>query len=235
MKLLCFSYAGGTAGFFERWNNYTRSTMQIIPIELPGRGLRFTEELCDNMSELVDILYDLIVDEIAEDDYMFYGHSMGAWVAYYLTVKIAKENRRLPQYLFLSGKEAPYLNKEKNNYHKLPDREFLNKIYELGGTPEELLSNQELQDIFIPIIRNDYQLIETCDTTSSMQKLDAKIVIFHGLEDDLYEEDLDGWQSYTNRKIEKHYFSGGHFFIHKEGRQIVYLIEQVTRLDGIKN
>lgn len=218
MKLFCFSYAGGSATFFSKWNGMIDKSIEVIPVEIPGRGTRFCDELCDNMKDLVDEIYNRLKLSFINEEYMLYGHSMGSWIVYYLTNRILKEGIRQPERLFLSGKEAPHLNKEKTLYHLVNDREFANKIYSLGGTPKELLENSELFEVFIPILKNDYKVIETCNYAEPVKVFDFDISIFNGVEDDLSEEDINEWARYTSKEFKIYYFDGGHFFIHDYAR-----------------
>ncbi len=50
--------------------------------------------------------------------------------------------------------------KKKQNYD-LPREEFLDALKSLGGCPEAVLNSKELMDYFEPILRADFQAIET--------------------------------------------------------------------------
>ena len=43
LRLFCFHYAGGGAAIFRSWIDSLPSTVEICPIELPGRNSRLRE------------------------------------------------------------------------------------------------------------------------------------------------------------------------------------------------
>ena len=96
MKLICFPYAGGSAMVYSKWQKLIDSSIEIVPFELPGRGTRFCEDLCDDMDQLVEDIYYQLEDTFQSDDYMLYGHSMGSWIVYYLAIMISEKNIRFP-------------------------------------------------------------------------------------------------------------------------------------------
>lgn len=229
MKLFCFSYAGGSAMVYSKWKDMIDKSIEIVPVELPGRGVRFPEELCDNMEDLIDDIYSRLEQSFIAEEYMLYGHSMGSWIVFYLANRIAKNGIRLPSQLFLSGKEAPYIDKNEIVFHKMESKEFTEKIYNLGGTPREVLENEELLDIFIPILKNDYKLIETCKYEEPAKAFDCDITIFNGIEDELTEEDINGWSRYTLKKFNVYNFNGGHFFIYDYAKELLDIIYNQTK------
>lgn len=231
MKLFCFSYAGGSAMIYLKWKNIIDNYIEIVPVELPGRGKRFTEKLCHNMEDVVDDIYSKLEKSFINEDYMLYGHSMGSWIVYYLTNKIIKHGTRLPSRVFLSGKEAPYIKKDSLIYHEMKENEFIEKIYNLGGTPKEVIENKELLDIYIPILINDYKLIETCKYEKPIRKYDFDITIFNGIDDDLDEKDVEGWREYTSKQFKVYNFDGGHFFIHNHTKELLNIIYQQSKKD----
>jgi len=224
MKLFCFSYAGGSANVYSKWEKMIDKSIEIIPVEIPGRGTRFCEQLCDNMESLIDDVYDKLEKRFIEEEYMLYGHSMGSWVVYYLTERIREKGIRLPERLFLSGKEAPHINKNNLILHKMNDEEFMQKIYNLGGTPKELFKNKELLEIYIPILKNDYKVIETCTYKDPEKAFDFDITIFNGIKDTLTEEDISAWSKYTSKNFNTYNYNGGHFFIHDYAKQMLDII-----------
>lgn len=234
MNLFCFAYAGGSSNIFLKWKKYSDHLINVVPVEMPGRGARFTEEFCDNMTDLIDDLFNKIKSELINDSYMLYGHSMGSWIVYYLTCRIMKEGMRLPERIFISGKEAPHIIKNDIVVHKLNNYEFLKKINSLGGTPKEIMDNEEMLDIFIPIIKNDYKVIETCQFEQLLQSLECDITVFNGRKDQLTLQDLYGWRIYTKGNFKLHQFEGGHFFINDYAKAIMSIIKTQLEKDLVK-
>ncbi len=76
-------------------------------------------------------------------------------------------------------------------------------------------------DVFVPILRNDYKLIETCTYQEPEKAFECGITIFNGVEDDLDKEDINGWRRYTTKEFNVYHFSGGHFFIHDYSKEML--------------
>ncbi|MFK7107583.1 thioesterase II family protein [Flavobacterium oreochromis] len=144
------------------------------------------------------------------DDYIFYGHSMGALLAYLLCHKLQEENLPMPQKLIVSGKKAPSIPRE-NKISHLPDGEFWNEIVALGGIPDEMLNYPELIDYYLPILRHDFKLVESYKYEKK-PKLNIPIDVFYGSEEATKEEML-GWKEETTGKVTITKLEGNHFFI----------------------
>ena len=74
-RLFCLPYAGGSALSFKPFSTHLLSSIEICPIEIPGRGVRINENPFTRL--------DLLVPEIAagikdftELPFAFFGHSM---------------------------------------------------------------------------------------------------------------------------------------------------------------
>lgn len=226
MRLYCFPYAGGSAAVFNKWRTYLNRKIELVPVELAGRGIRFREAFYGSMFEAVNDLYSRLSPTLTQGPYAFFGHSMGSLLVYELCHKIMAENRIGPVHIFLSGKSPPHLKKETKLLHTLPIEKFKEELYEIGGTPREVLENQELMDIFIPILKADYQIYETYEFTPRDTKLKAGITVFNGISDNIGYEAMLEWGEYTSGSSEIYQFEGGHFFIHQHTVEIVKIINE---------
>lgn len=47
MQLLCFTFAGGTAEFFNQLEDICTGKIDFVKLEYPGHGSRRKEKLCD--------------------------------------------------------------------------------------------------------------------------------------------------------------------------------------------
>lgn len=220
MKLLCFPHAGGNSASYRGLGDAI-DFIRIQSFDLPGRGRRIREKPLDDMASLVDDLFDQIRASLNEP-YAFFGHSMGASLAYLLARKVAAANLPLPSYLFVSGRCAPSEHKEERR-HLLPKAEFLAMLRELGGCPSELLADGELQDLFEPILRADFRAISTFRYPGA-HKLDVPILVMIGDQDNVSLGAARKWQLETSRTIRIKRFAGNHFFIMEHMGEIRQLI-----------
>jgi medium-chain acyl-[acyl-carrier-protein] hydrolase len=225
LKLVCLPYAGGSSTIYSNWKNYLHPRIELNPIELAGRGKRFSEPFYHNFSDAVDDVYRLIKDDIDYSPYAFFGHSMGSILAFELANKIRGLKHQEPIHLFLSGRYPPHLRKEREILHKLPDNEFGEEILKKGGTPKEFFSNVELVSVLLPVIKADYRILETYEYFPNNFKFEYDISVFGGQSDiDIPLSDLNEWRLYTNKECKIYEFRGGHFFIHEEKENIVKII-----------
>jgi surfactin synthase thioesterase subunit len=223
MKLFCFPYAGGSSAIFNRWKSYVDTDIEIKAIELAGRGKRIHEDHYSDFNEVIEDVFSLIVDEIKKgENYAFFGHSMGAKIAYELAQQILGMGFPGPEHIFFSGRGAPYvLGKNEKEYHKLPDDEFKQEILKLGGTPKEFFEHPELLEVFLPLLKNDFKLAARDVIGKEINPLPCDISVFLGKEEELTAEQIDSWKNYTTQNCSIYYFNGGHFFINENVEEIV--------------
>ena len=53
LQLFCLPYSGASATLFLRWQPSLPGWIRLLPLELPGRGLRFGEALHTDAASLV--------------------------------------------------------------------------------------------------------------------------------------------------------------------------------------
>ena len=236
MILFCLPYAGGSESIYYKWKNHLHTSIQVVPIELKGRGKRFNEFFYESLEEAVDDIFENIKDKIVDDDFAIYGHSMGSLLAYELYYKISELNLRKPKHIFFSGYKAPSIIREKENIYTLPNYDFMKKVMELGGTPEELMNNQELLQIFIPIIRSDFKILETYNYKEREEKLQCDVSILNGKQDSINLEELLAWKHHVCRGFKVYNFDGNHFFINSNAENITSIINTtLAEKDHIKS
>ncbi|MFS0634270.1 thioesterase domain-containing protein [Mesobacillus foraminis] len=228
MQLFCIPFAGGSATVYSKWKGRLGGKIEIVPLELSGRGDRFGEPLYNDFQAAVGDLYDLILKNMHEDQpYAIFGHSMGALLAYELYVKLALNQNALPVHMFFSGREAPHINLFETNKIKisnLPDNQFLEELKKYNGVTAEFLENQELVNLFLPVIRSDFHIVENYVCKHNHVKLHCPITVLNGTEDYTTEANVNEWKSYTNHPCEIVNVDGGHFFIEN---QLDVVLEQI--------
>ncbi len=227
INLFCFPYAGGSSAVYSRLKRFADKNINVIPVELAGRGQRISEPLYNNMEDVINDVYDKIVASVDEQPFALFGHSMGSSIVLELSHKILKNKKNEPLHLFLSGRCPPILYKVDKKIHDLPDEQFINEVYDLGGTPKEVFENRELRHIFLPILRSDYKLIEEYIYIEKDEKLNCDITVFNGKEDKMTDlEKLKKWGDYTSGKTDIFEFDGGHFFLHNQMEQIMNIMNK---------
>ncbi|TCS39450.1 medium-chain acyl-[acyl-carrier-protein] hydrolase [Paucimonas lemoignei] len=162
-------------------------------------------------SLLADI--ESALPSLLDRPYAFFGHSMGATVAFELTRRLQAAGLPAPRHLFLSGRSAPQLPSRRAPIHALPHVEFIDTLRKFSGTPAEVLAHEELMEMMVPIMRVDFEALETWHYEPGAP-FDIPVSVFGGLADEAVPmENLDAWASCTSARFKRHMFPGGHFFI----------------------
>lgn len=224
IKLFCLPYAGGASTIYAKWKQHISKEIELCPIELRGRGRRFGEPLYNNVEEIVDDVYNLIKRDISTNEYAIFGHSLGSIVAYELAHKIQQNDDKLPKHIFFAGKKAPQFKDEDKEIHHLPDKEFIEEILEMGGTPKEILENKELLELVLPIVRADFKVNELYRYKQKEDKLDSNITIIKGKDEKMNLEEVTGWREHTDRNCKFFTLDGDHFFINDKYKDIISII-----------
>ncbi|GGG33682.1 thioesterase [Lysinibacillus alkalisoli] len=235
MKLICIPFAGGSSVVFSKWHRLLSEDIEILNIELAGRGRRFQEKCYDNVEEAVDDIYQIVLPVLTgEEPYAIFGHSMGSLLAFELCHRIQEYNHRLPVAVFFSAKSAPHL-PPKEQVHLFEKERFIEKVFSLGGTPEQLLNNRDLLDLYLPSIRADYKLVETYKFQKRSNLLNIPFYVFYGDEDDIKIDEMQGWKIHTSQTCRWYEFKGGHFFIQPQENRVVTLIDDILSNQFVRN
>jgi surfactin synthase thioesterase subunit len=210
--LYCLPFAGGSAYSYREFQKFAPDFIRIYPVELPGRGRRFSEPLITDVHAMVEDILNQIGDNLAKP-YALFGHSLGATLAHLLVRRLIAENLPLPIHLFITGRAGPSVKRKNKDRHLLPKDAFIKVLDEFEGTPPEVLKSEELMDLFVPIIKADFQAYENY-TYEKKDPFDIPITVIIGLQDETTREEASKWQEETTQKITVMAFPGGHFFIY---------------------
>jgi surfactin synthase thioesterase subunit len=227
-KLFCFPYAGGSAVLYNKWLPYLRSDIELIGVELAGRGRRIQEPLYADVPAMIDDVFQVVKKELDGTPYALFGHSMGGMISFRLAQKLKEHDLSPPAHVIFSGRGAPNSRRgDKKLYHLLDDDEFRLKVMDLGGTPPEFFDYPELVELFLPLLRNDFRMAETDVRGERVEPLQQDISVFMGKDDDLTAEECDGWKHCAAGRCTIYYFNKGHFFLHDHTQEIVQIINTI--------
>lgn len=228
VNLICIPFSGGSFYSYNRFQSYLDDFINLVPLELPGRGKRYKEPLLTNIHDMVNDIFNQ-VKRLLDKPYAVYGHSLGAILGYLMVKNIVKENMPVPLHLFFSGRQAPSIQNKERNIHLLPKKAFIDKLIEYGGMPDELLKEKELLDFFEPIIRADFKAYETYKYEPD-EPLDILLTVIIGADENITVQEAMEWQGITKRKILLRTFPGGHFFIFHHLPDMARIFSESLRL-----
>jgi medium-chain acyl-[acyl-carrier-protein] hydrolase len=222
LRLLCFPYAGGSSGIYREWQKGLPASIEVCAIQLPGRGSRVNETPFTNVHELVRAASDDLL-AIVDRPFALFGHSMGALIAFEFAHSLRDQTGREAEHLLVSSRRAPHLPSDRMTY-SLPPAEFLAELSQLKGTPREVLEHPELMEVFMPLLRADFQLIQTYDYVPRAP-LDCPLTVIGASHDDeVTDEKLSAWRGYTTGEFSLRIVPGDHFFINTSRPQLLDLL-----------
>lgn len=235
LRLFCFPYAGGSTIIYRGWAEHLPPTVELWPVQLPGRGNRLREKPFTSMMPLVEAAA-LGITPLLDKPFAFFGHSMGAIIGFEMA-RLLREQRGIePACLFASGSNPPQLKGEEKTTYNLPEAEFFEELRRLNGTPAEVLEHPELMQMMAPLLRADFETIQTYRYEPGAPPLNCPIVVMGGIQDeDISRENLEGWREHTRGSFSLRILPGDHFFINSQQQVITQIIAKALYESGALN
>ncbi|PZS36923.1 MAG: thioesterase [Pseudonocardiales bacterium] len=208
--LVCVPYAGGGASIYRELARRIPPHVEVLAARLPGRESRFCEEPVVSPDQLADA-----IEGAVQRPYAFYGHSMGARLAFETTRRLDERGGRLPQRLFIGGCKPPHLTSRGplEGISRLPEAELIDSLTAAGGMPAEVLATPELLELVMPALRAD---LAWCDNYRYRpgRPVAMPIRAFAGHDDPtVTPDDMQAWEQHTASRFDLHVLPGDHFFV----------------------
>ncbi|MFD5116078.1 thioesterase II family protein [Streptomyces sp. NPDC058220] len=230
-RLFCFPYAGGGASAYRRWQrglDAHDAGVRVMPVQLPGREERFDEPRFTDLAALIDDM-DAQLDEELAEPHIFYGHSMGALIAYSLARRRQARGAALPQALVLSAYRAPHLPAPAIADPDAGDDELVAGLVALGGIPQMLLDHPEFLSALLPVARDDLRLC-LGTTAAPADPLRVPLHLYAGRGDRLVTvSEMLSWRRHAGHGCEVRTMPGGHFFIRSDEGAFLRELASLTR------
>jgi pyochelin biosynthetic protein PchC len=209
-RLVCFPHAGGSASYYFAVSRALSPNAEVLALQYPGRQERRREPLVDDLHVLADRIAD-VLDDSARTRLSFFGHSMGASLAFETARRLEARGVVLDT-LFVSGRRAPTAFRDER-VHLESDAGLLNEMRRLSGTDSRVFEDEELMRMALPLIRNDYRAAETyrgepgsevsCDIVTLVGESDPKVTL----------PEAEKWREHTSGRFDMRTYPGGHFYL----------------------
>ncbi|MDQ6678272.1 MAG: thioesterase domain-containing protein, partial [Acidobacteriota bacterium] len=207
LRLFCFPHAGAGAVAYRAWGS-TLPGIAVCPTLLPGREDRGSEAFLESMPELIHALHQAI--RPFHGPFAFFGHSMGAGIAFELARELRRSGGPMPVKLIVSGARAPQYRVNRQPGPEPDDERLIGEIRALQGLPDELLP------LALPVLRADTRLYRNY-TYQPEQPLAIPIFAYGGTEDpNVSREHLESWSAQTSVAFVRREFPGGHFYLRSD-------------------
>ena len=223
-RLYCFSHAGGSASLYYSWNNLLPESIEVCPIQLPGREERIDLAPFSDMEQLLDILVSLVIETI-DRPYGIYGHSLGASIGFEVARRVKKISGKEPVHLFVGAHRSPCQPYSYPSIKYASDPELLEMISIFNGLPKPSALSAEMMTVMLPTIRADLLLCESYRYQQD-STLDYPITVFHGCFDkNVKENELSSWKTQTQGTVEIISLDGEHFFLNSHKHEVLEKIQ----------
>ncbi len=209
VRLVCFPHAGGAASSYVRLARLLAPDCEVVSVQYPGRHDRRHHEPVPDIGRLADALAEEVTRHVP-GRHAFFGHSMGAVVAYETARRL--HGRHGPARLFLSGRGAPAA--EPAAHDRIgTDAELLGAAATLGGTAADLLDDPDIREMVLPVLRADYRALASYAWPPG-PRLHMPFTVLIGDSDPVVTvAEAAAWEAFTTAPTELRVFTGGHFYL----------------------
>lgn len=221
--VIIFPHAGGGVSSYRAWRNCLPNHIGMSVLQMPGKEARYKEPFESNLVALAIKIASTICEHHPKDRPMFFfGHSLGALLAFEVARKLEQENFT-PSAMFLSGRRAAHIISPVR-YHTWSDEDLILMLREMAGANRELFENETLMSLVLPTIRSDFRLLESY-RFNDVGKTNIDIVAFAGRNDLLAQpEEVNEWVKNTNGSFIFKEYEGDHFFTNRNKEEILKYI-----------
>ncbi|CAL9361394.1 beta-ketoacyl synthase N-terminal-like domain-containing protein [Streptomyces sp. enrichment culture] len=240
LKLFCLPYgSGGGASVYRGWQALLPDDVEVCPVQLPGKESRIKERAFEDAESAVDALYEALLPEL-DRPYAFYGHSMGALLAYRLAHRLWRRHETKPEHLVVGAYSAPSV--QPNPLVAFTRGKFAAIGYDDIPCPADLATatsderaaiqgvltseadvSEELARALLPTRLAELKLVRDYREPDE-PGFDIPVTAVHGLRDDkVTEADMAAWQKVTGGAFALHVVSGDHLFLRADQDQHLLL------------
>lgn len=221
VRLVCLPHAGGSAPFFVGVAKALAPAVDVLAVQYPGRLERRNEPLVESITDLAEQVLDELLPW-TDRPLALFGHSLGSVLGFEVA-RLLTDKGLAPVALFASGRRAPSIQRPEFN-HRLDDQGLLREMAALGGTDPRILEDEELMRLAMPVIRADYQAVETYRYRPG-PPLGCPVTVLTGREDPkVSAEDAAAWRAHTTAAFDVITLPGGHFYLVDQHRTVTGVI-----------
>ncbi|RSN29148.1 thioesterase [Amycolatopsis sp. WAC 04169] len=222
LQLICFPYAGGSASVFREWGDML-PLVELISVQYPGRQDRVGDPFAVTLAELADRLAEKIQPLLCRRT-AFFGHSMGAIVAFEVARRLRPRFPSPLTRLFVSACNPPAEARPRGL--SFDDTELRDYVRELGGADATTSTeDDELWQLALPPLRADLRLTETYRYVRGAP-LACPITAIAGDEDAFATiEEMRRWREHSVAGTDIRALPGGHFYFDDSLPELAKLLQ----------
>lgn len=221
LRLFCLPHTGGGAAAYRSWADRLAPDIEVVAIRLPGRESRLRETPYTRHDQLVAALVGALQPWL-DRPHAWFGHSMGALIAFEACRAMRRLNLAEPMRLVVSGHPAPHLpTRDLPAIDDANAAELMSWLHRLSATPKEVLDDPAVLSLMLPTVRADLAVGESYRFRAE-SPLDCPISVFGGADDPFATvEELHAWREHSLVGCTVRTLPGGHFFLHEEREAVI--------------
>lgn len=247
MRIFCLPWAGGMSeNLFARWSMMLPASVQVCPIEIPGRGRREGETALTTVDELAKVLAHSL--PLKDKPYVIFGTCLGAIVGYEIIREVQKTKCGPPPVAFMPAAVSPphvyasvvmkiYLQRRLKRGEDPPldevmkilkgwkemPREKLLLAFEAGhfAGVDEMKKSERLFNRVAPMGVNDIMMAVQYRYDPTHEPFNFPIIAFDGTKDNTIPNGyMKGWRKHTTARYRHVYIKGTHYFVSTHYREV---------------
>lgn len=225
-RLIAFHHSGGGASAYFPWVKHLSPSVELIALQLPGREGRFQEPLLNRVEDIIHYVskeFALYTDK----PFFIFGHSLGALLSFEFAKSIQKTYSVSPHYIIVSASKAPHLPLRRKSFSQLGASSLKAELTLYGGISQEIIENEDLFDIFCPILKNDFSIAENYNYRKSEPLLCNMLALSGSQDQSVQEEEIVAWAQHIQGHFTHISFPGDHFFLKQHQPKILEIINHI--------
>lgn len=223
MKMFCFCHAGGLAGYYSFLQKAKLAFVdEVVLFEYPGRGKKCQKENYRDFDECVaDVCERIVASGVENKEFVLFGHSMGAFVAYETACRLQSQYGLYPYHVFVSGQKPPV--RVVPGHYKNCENEAYDFLEKLGGVPDIILKHKEIADFFMDICKKDLRVLQSyVPHEASVNNRPIKGSVICGDADaEVAVEELNDWKDYFETEPDIYVVHGNHFYLNERKEELI--------------
>jgi medium-chain acyl-[acyl-carrier-protein] hydrolase len=188
------------------------SSIQVCPLQLPGRESRWREPPPTQLPPLITNLADAI-EPLLDVPFALFGHSLGALTAFELARELRRRGVRGCLKVLASARIAPQETSALPPLSGLSEPAFIAELQaRYHAIPDTILADREMMRLLLPVLRADMEMGEKY-VHAPEPPLECPLTVFGGADDPTVTlSQLEEWRRQTSASFTVRMFPGDHFF-----------------------
>ena len=225
IRLFCFPHAGGGPTAYSSWAEQLPAKIEVCGIRYPGRETLWRETPCEEIQELAQLLTDELTPYF-DVPCAFFGHSLGALVAFEMARLLRRRSMPAPLHLYVSAHCAPDVQSPNMRLGGLSDEKLIDAIRNLEGTPTTVLQAADMLEVLLPTIRADLTMVERYQYVAEPPLACAMTALGGDRDKSVDPNGLKLWAHHTSGGFSVELLNGGHFYLETARETVLDLLKR---------